>query len=354
MRDPVRPLAAARLRSWLTYPVWGTLLVVLILSRLFPAASLRWQFVPFLLGMVFLGLPHGALDHLAPLFLRHRRPTPRYLFLFVLGYVALVALYLLFWRLWPPAALTVFLLFSWLHWGQGDSYFLEVFEGRPPPKTRTERLMVWLVRGGLPIVLPALVFPQVFAQVASGILQWYGGSAGWFLDGHWHAAGIMALAALAAAYLWRSWQDHKAGFWRDAGEIGLLLVYFSLVPPILAVGVYFCVWHSARHLARLMLLDQANDAALARGELGRPLRRVAWQAAPMTGGALVLLVALFWGHGHAHVTAGAFVYLYLSLIAALTFPHFLLVLWMDWEELIQHHADAVGVSGRGDALGDGL
>ncbi len=346
--------AIAHLRPWLTYPAWGTLLAALLLSRLFPAPAARWQFIPFLLGMVFLGLPHGALDHLAPLFLSRRRLTPRYLFFFVLGYAALVAVYLLFWRLWPPAALAVFLLFSWLHWGQGDAYFLEVVEGRSASRSWAERLTAWLVRGGLPIVLPVLAFPQAFAQVSGGILQWYGGSAGWLIDGLGRVAGLMALAALILTYLWQSWRAQWAGFWRDAGEIGLLLVYFATVPPILAVGVYFCVWHSARHIGRLMLLDEASRDLLSRGEPARPLLRVTRQAIPMTAGALALLAALFWGHGRAHVTAGAFVYLYLSLIAALTFPHFLLVLWMDREELVQHHADAVRVGGRGDALGDGL
>lgn len=349
-----RRCAIAHLRPWLTYPAWAALLAVLLLSRFFPAASAHWQFAPFLLGMVFLGLPHGALDHLAPLFLRRRRLTPRCLLRFVLGYAALVAAYLLFWRLRPSAALAVFLLFSWLHWGQGDAYFLGTFEGRPPPTSRAERLTVWLVRGGLPIVLPALVFPQVFSQVASGILGWYGGSAGWLLDGRWRVAGLVTLAALIAVYLWRSRRVQRESFWPDAGEVSLLLVFFSLVPPILAVGVYFCVWHSARHLARLMLLDEASAASLSRGELSRPLLRVARQAVPMTLGALLLLAALFWGHGRTHVGAEAFVTLYLSLIAALTFPHFLLVLWMDREELIQHHADPVGIGGRGDALGDGL
>lgn len=330
------------------------LLAVLVLSRLFPAASLRWQFVPFLLGMVFLGLPHGALDHLAPLFLRHRRLTPHYLLRFVLGYVALVAAYLVFWHVLPGAALGVFLLFSWLHWGQGDAYYLETFEGRPTPKSLGERLMVWLVRGGLPIVLPALAFPLVFAQVAGGILGWYGAALALSLNGQWREAGLVGLAALVVVYLWQSRRARPEGFWRDAGEVGLLLAYFALVPPVLAVGVYFCVWHSARHLARLMLLDDAQTVALSRGEVAKPTLRVAWQALPMTLGALAMLAMLFWWHGRAHVTAGAFVYLYLSLIAALTFPHFLLVLWMDREELIQHHPDAVGVGGRGDALGDGL
>ena len=304
--------------------------------------------------MVFLGLPHGALDHLAPLYLRHRPLTPRYLFLFVVGYGTLVAVYLAFWRVQPAAALGGFLLFSWLHWGQGDAFFLRVFEERPMPKDEAERLTIWLVRGGLPIILPALVFPQVFAQVAGGILGWYGPTVVWTLGERGREAGLIALAALITVYLWQSWQARREGFWRDAGEVGLLAVYFSGVPPIMAVGVYFCVWHSARHLARLMLLDDAGTASLSRGEPAKAVLRVAWQALPMTLGALAMLAALFWWHGRAHVTVGAFVYLYLSLIAALTFPHFLLVLWMDREELVQHHTDTVHVGGRGDALGDAL
>jgi Brp/Blh family beta-carotene 15,15'-monooxygenase len=322
------------LHFWLTFPIWGILIVTLILAYLFPVAVQRWQFVPFLFGMVFLGLPHGALDHLAPLFLCHRRLTPRYLFFFILGYGSLVAIYLLFWRLLPEAALIVFLLLSWLHWGQGDAYFIEVFEGRPIPKSWGERLIVWLVRGGLPIVLPPLAFPAVFGSVTGGILHWYGGQGGWHMNEQWRPAGLMALAALIVIYLWQSWRTQKRSFWRDAGEIGLLGVYFWLVPPILAVGLYFCVWHSARHFARLILLNEANGVSLSRGEITKPLLRTARQAIPMTIGALALLAGLFWEQGHVHVSTGSLVYLYLSLIAALTFPHFLLVLWMDREEQV--------------------
>jgi len=327
---------------------------VLLFSLLFPAAAQHWQFVPFLAGMVFLGLPHGALDHLAPLFLKHRRLTPRYLLVFVLGYLACVGAYLLFWHFAPLAALAVFLLFSWLHWGQGDAYFQRVFEDRPAARSHAEELVRWLVRGGLPIVLPALAFPAVFARVAAGILGWYGKSGAVSLGENWRIAGIILLCALITAYLWLSWSGKRKGFRRDVWEVALLLVFFSLVPPILAVGVYFCLWHSARHLARLMLLDEANRLPLTLGDLAKPLLRIAWQAIPMTVGALVLLAGLFWWTGRTAITPEALVYLYLSLIAALTFPHFLLVLWMDREEFIQHRPHPIGIGRRSDTPGNGL
>ena len=160
-----------------------------------------------------------------------------------------------------------------------------------------------------------------------------GGKANWVLTGPVREADLILLTLAAAAYLWQSWALSKKVFWRDAGEVALLTVYFLVVPAILAVGVYFCVWHSARHIARLMLLDDADRVPLTRGQIGRCVGRSAAQALPMTLGALGFLAGLFWWQGRAFVSVGGFVFLYLSLIAALTFPHFLLVLWMDREEL---------------------
>ena len=344
-----REPAVQRLRAWLTWPAWTILLLTLILARLFPAQCVRWQFVPFLLGMVFLGLPHGALDHLAPLRLLHRRLTLSYLVLFVLGYGALVGVYLVFWRVWPAGALAAFLLLSWLHWGQGDAYFLQVFGGQARPESAAGRLLTWAVRGGLPILLPVLAVPLVFTQVAGGILGWYGPSGGWVLGGTLRVVGLTLFGVMLVTYLGRSWRRDRRAFGLDACETALLLAYFWLVPPILAVGVYFCVWHSARHVARLTLLDLRPDEPLV-----RCLGRQAIEALPMTLGALALLAGLFVRHGRHSVSAGDFVYLYLSLIAALTFPHFLLVLWMDRQELGKDGRHAVVIGGRGDVVRDGL
>lgn len=340
--------AADTLRLWLTLPAWLTLLVVLGFALFFPALAVKWQFWPFIAGLIFLGLPHGALDHLAPLFLLHKRLTLSYLALFVLGYAALVLLYLVFWHAAPLAALAVFLECSWLHWGQGDAYFLAVFSHQPRPRTASGKFLIWAVRGGLPIVLPPLAHPAAFAQVAGGILGWYGGHVSWALSPGGREIALAVVGLALAAYLRQSWRLSRAAFWQDFGEVALLLAYFLLVPAILAVGVYFCVWHSARHLARLMLIDDADRMPLRLGHVGQCARRSAAQALPMTLGALGFLAGLWWWQGRSALSVGSFVFLYLSLIAALTFPHFLLVLWMDREEFGQHRPDSIAVGGRGD------
>jgi len=335
--------------EWLTYPVWAILLSTLIVAHLAPNWCRRWEFVPFLLGMVFLGLPHGALDHLVPLRLRCCPPTLRYMVLFILAYGGMAALYLLFWRWSPGAALAVFLLLSWLHWGQGDADFLTRFAGQPPPASQAGRLLIWAVRGGLPILLPALAFPRVFTQVAAGIVGWYGQASGWRIGQGTQLAGLMILGLFAVIYLWQSWRLSRTVFLRDFGEISLLTVYFLTVPPIFAVGLYFCVWHSARHIARLIMLEPAHGISWE-----KRLARNAWQAVPMTAAALVMLGGIYFWQRRVAVSAGDFVFLYLSLIAALTFPHFLLVLWMDREEPRKNCGDPVLVSGRSSEIGDGF
>jgi len=321
----------------------------MILAHLRPIWCERWEFAPFMLGIVFLGLPHGALDHLVPLRLTHRSLTFRYLSVFVMGYGGLAGLYLLFWHLSPLLALAVFLLLSWLHWGQGDAYFLTRFAAQPAPAALAGRLLVWAVRGGLPILLPALAFPPIFTQVTQGILGWYGDIGGWQMGGEIRIGGLALLGLITGLYLWQSWHLSHKTFALDLWEVSLLLAYFLAVPPILAVGVYFCVWHSSRHIARLALLEPTEGKSL-----GWKLTQNAWQAVPMTVGALCLLGAMFVSQRRANVSTGDFVYLYLSLIAALTFPHFLLVLWMDRKELRENCSDPIAVGSGGLNVGDGF
>jgi Brp/Blh family beta-carotene 15,15'-monooxygenase len=322
------------LRPWLTYPAWGVCLGLAVLAPLYPALAIRCQFYPFALGLVLLGLPHGAMDHLVWPHLRRRPLTLRYLGTFIAGYLALVLLYLVFWRAYPFAALMGFLGISWLHWGQGDYDYLRLFEGRPRPRNSAGTLLIWLVRGGLPIFLPILAFPATFARVGAGLTHWYGGMGPPAPDRGVVSFGVVALLVFVALYLRQAWCDDepglRRGFRHDVGELLLLGFLFARVPPLLAVGTYFCVWHSARHIGRLMLADPITSSLLSEGRAQEGVWRTILQSLPMMAGAVVLLGGLYIMQRHrAMDSLAALVYLYLSLIAALTVPHFLVVLWMD-------------------------
>lgn len=306
------------------------------------AAGLRipgaLQYLPFLVSLVLLGLPHGALDHLVPARLAGRTPDPRSMGRVVILYLIVGAAMLALWFLSPPLAFVAFILMTWFHWGQGDLFVEATREGTGTPSTLTRAGML-LVRGALPMVVPLVAAPEdylrVFRDTTGVIAVPLGDLTSLVESGALRMTLAMALAVLAvltfvgtARARWSTPAGRRA-WWGDLGEVVLLAAFFTVVPPILAIGLYFCLWHSLRHIVRLSLLDPGSRAPL---RLGRPavvLGRFAVQSAPVTIIALGLLVVLFFAVPRAEVGGGALLGLYLVLISALTLPHVVIVSAMD-------------------------
>ena len=299
------------------------------------------QFVPLLLSIVVLGLPHGAVDHLAPFRLLQRRVTPVNMMVLLLGYILMVALYGTFWRSSPGLAFLVFLLMTLLHWGQGDLYYLTHYTDSRHIRSRVDRALVVMIRGGLPMIIPVLVYPVVVADLAGTISEIFGQTSGPVVDlvvAPSFRAGLAVLfAAILLVYIVRTCFVRKAGSvgWKvDLGEIGLLACFFVLVPPWLAIGIYFCGWHALRHIYRLLLLDPLAGENVAQGAWQKAAVRFARDALLPTVAALLMLAVGLVALPQAATSINHLLGFYLALIAALTFPHFLLVGWMDWYEHI--------------------
>jgi Brp/Blh family beta-carotene 15,15'-monooxygenase len=79
-----------------------------------------WQWGFFILTIVGLGIPHGALDFIVAQHNARNNQHVRFsLNRFLFFYVGQSILFLLLW-IWPPIALTLFLVFSALHFGETD------------------------------------------------------------------------------------------------------------------------------------------------------------------------------------------------------------------------------------------
>lgn len=312
---------------------WGTVLVAVAAQAATPWIVDRYVLWPLLIGIVVLGLPHGALDHLIPArtgLAWGRRPGP--VALFLAGYAALVAAYLGVWLVVPGWAFAGFLLATIVHWGQGDQRFLEIFVGRRP-SAGVGALVTILTRGSLPILVPIAAFPEtaqdLFVRATSGLgLE----VAALDLGAPWLGAAILAvLAGLLAGYLLVAIDAAatRAGLLVDVAEVAVLAGFFAFVPAYAAIGIYFVAWHSLRHLARLLLLRPPDADAVRRGELARPVRRLAVDLAPVTAAALGVLVGLTaWSQANLR-SLDDVVAVYLVLISALTVPHTIVVAMMD-------------------------
>ena len=333
-RWPAVPGAAARLAAPLVIIGSTSALALLAWFALAPASAERAAFVPLLVGMVVLGLPHGALDHLVPVRMGvgwGRRPAAMALYL--AGYAGLAAAYLALWTVAPVAAFIGFLVATVVHWGQGDVDFLERFLARRRAGVGGHAAAV-VVRGALPIAVPVLAQPDVAAGLLATAAAATGGAIGSGID---LAAPVvrwglgLVLAVSLSAYLlglrqaWTSWVGRTI----DVGEVALLATLFALVPAYLAIGTYFIAWHALRHLARLLLLRDDDARTIERGDLLGPGARLARDLVPITLLALGLLAALTAWSGPRIDGVEGFVALYLVWISALTMPHLTLVAWMD-------------------------
>jgi Brp/Blh family beta-carotene 15,15'-monooxygenase len=298
------------------------------------------QYALLLATLVVLGLPHGAVDHLVVARLG-RDSTSLVRSLGVVGVVYLVfgGAYLLAWFVAPALSFAGFILLTWYHWGQGDLATLRSL-GEGYLRTRPQRLLTLVVRGGLPMLVPLLAFPEVYRTVATLTVSRFDPAAAGALEWAFHADVRVALgvsfAVLVAGSLllggvraragstttWRAWQV-------DVGETVLLAAYFAVVPPVLAIGLYFSVWHAFRHVFRVAALDE--DSALAIGE-GRPsvaLWRFARDSAPLSLASLVVFVGLFVAAPSAPTDIAGLSGLYLVFLAVLTLPHVVVATWAD-------------------------
>ena len=334
--EPTRE-PTVRLAFWLP---WLALTITMVAVLVGGTPSRELQLLPFAASIVLFGLPHGAVDHLTPPWARAEPPTWRW-FGIVAGLYLVVGLaYTVGWFLAPVAAFVFFILLTWFHWGQGELFPLLRVANAQHLDSRLSRLLTLVVRGSLPMVVPLIAFPTEYRWVAEQLI-------GLFATPEWGALAAMftptgraaiaaGLALLFAVSLAVSYpQSGSRRSWMvDAGEVAFLSLFFLTVPPLLAVGIYFCFWHAVRHIVRLMLLDESASARLAEGSTLGALGRFGWVAAPLTIVSLGVFVALA-------VTAPAFTgdysglfALYLVGIAVMTAPHVVIVTWLDREESI--------------------
>lgn len=333
------PGARLALRRFVTWPSWVVVGLVALAFWAGLEVPYALQYVPFAASLVFLGLPHGAVDHLAPARLLGKKAWLPSALGVGLVYGVLSGLYLALWFASPAAAFVLFIALTWFHWGGGDLYSLLAITQSRYLETRGLRLLTIFVRGGLPMLVPLLAFPEAYRSTALGLINLFDEGAseslGWAFSpafGLTVGAFFVALAlfTLALGHRRASALGDGAAWREDAFETVLLAAFFALVPPLLAVGLYFCLWHSARFVARLMLLNETSP--LRKGRFAPAVASFSRDAAPLTAVALLMLLGLYFAVPESPEGVPATLALYLVLISTLTLPHVAVVLWMDHKE----------------------
>jgi len=101
--------------NWLRYFVAFLIVVTyLVLANWNHQVAAYFNYSVLIIGMLYIGIPHGALDHLLT------KSKSASLFLFIIKYLSIIILYYVFWQFYPLMALLVFMIYSSFHFGESE------------------------------------------------------------------------------------------------------------------------------------------------------------------------------------------------------------------------------------------
>lgn len=255
------------------------------------------------MAVVFLGVPHGGLDHWTGRSLLSHTFPRSWAALFFSTYLAIAVLFAVGWWSLPVVTLVMFFILSAWHFGIEDD---RSFDGG-----------VWsthlaaLAIGGMVIWVPVLIQTQRFESILSTIIPvQIGVPATSVIFITRVIAGL--LLPIACFYTLRDCVSENEQQRSDGRRNVCFLALFAFVDPIVSFGIYFCGWHSVRGLTRLGKTHGVHGFKLAKAVL------------PLSIGAVVLsLGGLLMTPSNVKVSDSAIQILFIGL-SAIAVPHLLL------------------------------
>ena len=303
--------------------------------------SLRTQMIAYLVGMVALNLPHGGYEHFSNL---RRRGLPfgaRYVGLYV-GFVAsFVALFVVA----PLPALALAFGTAVAKGGHGDLRVMDALVGTDHLRTRPQRALAALVRGGAVMLVPAVFWTETFYGFTGTMLGVFDGrlagpaasSPEAFTTAVGAAYGIAVLVHLGGGLAtgWRSTGGVSRSWLLDAAETLLLVAYFALVPVVVAIGLYFPLWYSMRQSARSIVVERERPSRTEGVSLV-----VAWGVLVVGALATAGVATALWTVAPNPLSGGSplsgAVAFYTIFVCVIAMPHVVVGEWLDFGRGIWH------------------
>jgi lycopene beta-cyclase len=247
-----------------------------------PAAANILGYSALILGLILVGIPHGAVDHLLESGQIQAPIRPR----FAIEYLALGAALAPLWFWFPDLALAVFLAYSAWHFGQAD---MREWNISSPLKS-----MLWGAA-----LLGAILLSHT--GELNPILEQLGAQT-------WSVAGETAAVILFLSALWALWEA-RPGFLLSVA----LLALGTQLPLLIAFGLYFVGQHSLNGWSHIKTRLQASDASLFAKAL--PFHAGAWL--------LMGLFFLYYRKMGADMDLSAAAAQFFIFLSCLSFPHVL-------------------------------
>ncbi len=252
-----------------------------------------FNYLVLFIGLMWIGIPHGALDHL----LSKRSNTP--ILNFIFKYLIVIALYLLLWQVAPMISLLAFVIYSSFHFGES-----ELIHTNESVKTILAYFKAFMLGFNILIFIIATHFEESLLTISfinkeSSSFFYEINAPSWYL--------VISIASFSYILV-QGMISKKKEF------IGLLLLLAVgiLVPLTLAFGLYFILQHSYNAWIHLQKGLNMNASQLYK------------KSAAFTLGALVLFIVIA-SFVRDTSNLNAFWANFFVFIACISLPHFVLM-----------------------------
>jgi Brp/Blh family beta-carotene 15,15'-monooxygenase len=219
----------------------------------------RYAVVPFFLSIFLAGLPHGAIDLAVNSHLTRRSGLCHTLSEFKI-YLGWITISLILALVTPLCALIVFAGFSVVHFGAADVAY-RASPGRSDRWATVEAV----IRGTLILTLPFTFHSAPATHVVNSVLNILGSMSTINSETMHHICLFLTIfaggiAALCVGGLTRIGQTRAA--YGLIFDLVILVVAFWVLHPLFAMGLYFLLIHSWRHIRRLIEFLGYDDRPL--------------------------------------------------------------------------------------------
>ena len=252
-----------------------------------------FSYAVLIIGLLYIGIPHGALDHL----LTNNKSTS--LSFFIFKYIALIALYYIFWQFLPVLALFIFITYSSFHFGES-----ELVETNKNLDSIGAHLKAFLLgmsilffiifshhEESLGIVGNLIAFPAInSAQLNYAVIAW--------------SLSFLSFIYILIHSIWSKGQSYLG--------LLVLLILGVKIPLILAFGLYFVFQHSYNAWQHLKIGLNMNSLQLYK------------KASFFTLGALLIFLLIVFYSKELLSMEGLWANFFV-FIACISFPHFILM-----------------------------
>ena len=265
--------------------------------------------------IISFGISHGALDNLKGKKLINYFGYNNIL-VFYLSYILISLFIILLWLMFPTSTLVVFLLVACYHFGKEDTAFL-LEKGKLLKHFRINDFVYF--SKGLLIIIAPLYFHN---EETLSIFKLLGADSFFLLkfknDLMWEYHKILGWIPIIGYIIFfhLNFEDggYKAAHCFDFIPI---IIFNSVLTPLLAFTVYFCFIHSFKHSVSLIcLLDKKN--------FSKGLKKFIKKALPLTIVTAILFIFSVYILTNYYVLDDAILKVIFIGLASLTFPHILL------------------------------